>query len=286
VPRLVARFARRLAVPFVVPVLVNGCGVVAATTFTVGDGGAVTDARATDGTGALALDASSCQPADVETYVPGVYHSAAAAWQGACTPDEISAFYMDCLGPSATAATCSAFTATDASGASCAACIVTPDSASVYGPLISHGTFITSNVAGCIQLTMPGELSCAKDEAALVGCELAACEANCPVEDALTRQAYGACASAADSAGCQSYAQMTQCAQPAQEDAGEDAGAGSVCLQSFTAFYDAVVKLFCASPTQDAGTVLVDAAGAADGGAEAAGHDGGGRDATVSDTPN
>jgi len=276
---MAARFARRLAVPFAGAVLANGCGVVTTGAFTAsGEAGVLTDAPSNDSTGTVPLDASSCQPADVETYVPGAYHPATAEWQGACTAAQVSDFYADCLDPvNSSAAACGAFSAPDASGSSCAACILTPDTASAYGPLISHGTFITSNVAGCIQLTVPSELSCAKAEAALVGCELAACEANCPVEDPVTRLAYDGCASAADGAGCQSYEQMAECAQ-STEEAG--AAAAPLCLLSFKAFYDAVVPHFCGVPSQEAGTVLVDAGAPAD----AAGADAAVRDSAAADS--
>jgi hypothetical protein len=251
----------------------NGCGVVTTSGFRVNsDAGALADGPSNDGVATVSLDASSCQPADVETYVPGEYHPATAAWQGVCSTGEITAFYDACLAPGTSSATaCSAFSAPDAAGSACAACIVTPDSASAYGPLISHGTFITNNVAGCIQLTLPSELSCAKAEAALVGCELAACEANCPVDDAPSRTAYNSCASAADTAGCQSYEQMAECAQSLTQ---EEAGAASVCLpQSFEAFYYAVVPRFCGSPSEDAGTVLVEASAEAESGADGGAHD-------------
>jgi hypothetical protein len=282
VPRTLAgRFARRLPVLLAGLALANGCGFVSSSSFTSsGEGGAVSDGSTSDAVVGLSVDSSSCQPADVETYIPGDYHPATAAWQGVCTGDEIQAFYDACLGPGASPADCKALSAPDAAGAECAACILTPDSASAYGPLIDHGTFITNNVAGCIQLTFTGELSCAKAEAALGGCELAACEANCPVENAATRTAYDSCASAADTAGCQSYEQMASCAQSLAQD---DAGAAALCLSpSFEAFYDAVVPLFCgAPPPVDAGIVLVDAGGDATPRpeADAGGLDGGGVDA-------
>jgi hypothetical protein len=284
-PRIVAgRFVRRLAVLLAGLGLADGCGVVTSGSFTSsGEGGAVSDSSSNDAVLALSGDSSSCQPADVETYVPGAYHPATAAWQGVCTPDEIMDFYDACLGPSASPADCKALSAPDAADAACAACIVTPDSATAYGPLIDHGTFVANNVAGCIQLTLTGELSCAKAEAALAGCELAACEANCPVENTATRTAYDSCASAADTAGCQSYEQMASCAQSLVQD---DAGAAAPCLSpSFEGFYNAIVPLFCGQPPppRDAGPVLVDAGedasprpeAAADGGASDAARESG-----------
>jgi len=253
-----------------------------------GEAGAAADATLRDGVATLSPDGSACEPADVETYVPGEYRPATAAWQGVCSADQITGFYDACLGPDAGQAACSAFSAPDGGNGGCAACILTPDSAHAYGPLVNHGTFISNNVAGCIQLTLPSELSCAKAEAALVGCELAACEANCPVAGPATRAAYDGCASAADAAGCQSYDQMASCVQSLTEP---DAGAAAACAPlSFKAFYDAVVPLFCGTPPapQDAGTVLVEAgqdARPTDGGPDGGGRDSGGGDGSGSDAP-
>jgi len=283
---LAVRLARRALALFAGLALANGCGIVAGSGFSgSGDAGAVTDGPTGDGALQIPSDASSCQPADVETYMPGAYHPATAAYQGVCTTAQIAGFYEACLGSGATTAACTAFSARDAGTGDCAACILTPDSAIAYGPLIGHGTFITNNVAGCIQLTLPGELSCAKAEAALDGCELAACEANCPVDDAATRAVYDGCAAAADGAGCQSYAQMAACAQSLAQD---DAGPGALCLPpSFETFYDTVVPLFCGSAPGDAGAALIDAGGdamsPAEGGADAGGRDGGGRDGGARD---
>ena len=76
----------------------------------------------------------------------------------------------------------------------CAACILTPASASRLGPIVELGGLATANVAGCIELADPGGLMCAKALQAFAGCQLAACQANCPVSDPTTRSAYDNCA--------------------------------------------------------------------------------------------
>src|SRR4029077_6153484 len=134
-------------------------------------------------------DASACRPGDVATYRPAPYHLAAAAHKGACDAMQIADFYKQCLGPQKTSAQCSAFMSDKTTGP-CAACIVTSETADHYGPVIDHSGFVTANVAGCIELTDPSGVSCAKSVQALNGCELAACEANCPVHDAPSRSAY------------------------------------------------------------------------------------------------
>ncbi|MDP9001679.1 MAG: hypothetical protein M3O46_16390 [Myxococcota bacterium] len=188
-------------------------------------------------------DASACRPGDVETYQPGAYHRAAGAWQGVCSPAQITGFYDMCLGPQKSKVDCDGFVSAMTTGP-CAACILTPEGASHDGPLINHGGFLTANIAGCIELTDSSGLSCAKALQALGGCELAACKANCPVHDSPSRMAYDACAVQADSAGCRMYDPAATCiyAEP-------DAGLTTGCLQqTFPEFYAAVVPLFCGAP--------------------------------------
>jgi hypothetical protein len=214
-------------------------------------------ASGTEGGGASpGADANACRPGDVGTYQPA-YHPASAAWQGLCRPDLISGFYDACLGPLATGSACAAFKA-DKTAGRCASCILTSDTATHYGPLVDHGTFITTNVAGCIELTDPSGLSCAKSLQALSGCELAACEANCPVQDPASRAVYDQCAVGADQAGCGSYVALATCA-----DDEVDAGLAQNCLiGTFADFYNTVVPLFCGAPQVDGGVAPFDAASA------------------------
>jgi hypothetical protein len=139
----------------------------------------------------------------------------------------------------------------DKATSACAACIVTTESADFYGPVIDHGGFVTPNVAGCIELTDHSQYTCAENVQALTGCELAACEANCPVHDAASRAAYDACAAQAAQGGCTAFATAAKCA-----DALQDGGPAANCLlPMFQDFYNAVVPLFCGSAPQrpDAG---------------------------------
>src|SRR5580658_3865787 len=125
-------------------------------------------------------DAGACEPGAVSTYQP-MFHPASGAWQGLCEDGLIEQYYASCLGTNADNDQCSAFKAMNKD---CAACIVTPDTASQYGPIIDHGTFVTANVAGCIELVADGTasdagaadlLACARAVQAQAGCELAAC---------------------------------------------------------------------------------------------------------------
>ncbi len=221
-------------------------------------------------------DADSCVPGSLATYRPAAYKPASGAGQGLCVPDAqgdpIAEFYLECLGPDATVDGCNAFTAAHQA---CVDCILTPETAATYGPILDHGGFVTANVAGCIELAGEeqadaSELACAKSVQALAGCELAACEANCAVHDAATLADYDACASNVEAAGCATYASAASCA----DAEGEASALGAACLADFMTFYQVVVPAFCgpsAAPdggaqggpgTADAaGVVAVDAAG-------------------------
>jgi hypothetical protein len=204
-------------------------------------------------------DASACRPGDVETYRPAPYRPATAAHKGVCTPKDIRDFYDFCLGPQKTSASCNTFMSDKTTGTgACAACIITLEAADHYGPVIDHGGFVTPNVAGCIELTdYSNAYACAKSVQALSGCELAACEANCPVHDTASRAAYDACAAQAAQGGCQNYAMAANCAELLQ-----DAGEVALCLLPiFQDFYNAVVPLFCGAPPlrSDAASLYFDA---------------------------
>jgi hypothetical protein len=202
-------------------------------------------------------DANACRPGDVETYQPTAYHPAAGAGQGVCTSAAITRFYDACLSPQATAGACDDFKSKEGA---CASCILTPETASFDGPLIKHGGLVTANVAGCIELTDLAGLPCAKAVQALDGCELFACEANCPVHDQASAMAYDACARQAslDKAGCLQYGvAATGCT-----DAELEGGPAAPCLgQRFSDFYFAVVPLFCGSPSpgREGGGLVFDA---------------------------
>jgi hypothetical protein len=230
----------------------GGCSAISANVL-VG-GGEGYDASTSDGASAgTPADASSCHPGSVETFVPKSYR-AAAVRADACTDAQIRAYFDACFGSLSSAATCSAFGQDASADATCGACIRTSDSASRYGPLVGSGSLVRANVAGCIELTEPSLLSCAKAVQAESACELAACEANCPVtgDDPSSQFAFDACAAVADTAGCSAYVTAPQC-----NAAGVEGGvAASGCLRTgadagdgvevaFREFYDYAVPLFC-----------------------------------------
>jgi hypothetical protein len=153
--------------------------------------------------------------------------------------DPISEYYDVCFGLKKSKAACDAFASLSLANATCADCIMTLDTDAAYGPLIRRGGFVQANVAGCIELTDSTALVCAKSVAALSECELAACEANCPVSDGPSFDAYTSCAQQSDATGCKAYVGTPGCA---------DAGGASACLgTSFEQFYFMAVPLFCAA---------------------------------------
>jgi hypothetical protein len=226
-------------------------------------------AGGSSGGGAANSDANACQPGSVATYRPDAYHPASGWRQGVCTAAAITAFYDECLGPDAATDGCNAVHQTDAA---CIACILTPPTAPKYGPILDHAGFVTANVAGCLELagdqqSDSSELPCAKAVQALAGCGLAACEANCPVDDPASLTEYQACFASAEVGGCQSYTAAAECA----ESQAEASVLETVCLSDFVTFYQVVVPDFCGSPLEaaaDAGTAA-DASASPDAGSAA-----------------
>ena len=159
---------------------------------------------------------------------------------GSLLPADIEAFYAVCLGSSATTTACAQFKS-NSSHAPCVACIETPEAASHYGPLVDYGSFVAPNVAGCIELTDPSGLSCAKAIQTASVCERAACEANCPVSGAPSLAAYDACTKAADQGVCQSYALAASSCNRAEADGG---GAAACLSSDFSGYYLEVVPIF------------------------------------------
>jgi hypothetical protein len=247
--------------------LAGGCGVVSSPGLPLPPEG---DASLGASSGGGEADAaSSCHPSDVLTFVQGSYQPAAppsGACLGADGGELWEGFYDACLGPGPgkSDANCNAYKQT-LSNAACAACVLTSYTADPLGPIVSFGEFVGGNVAGCIEATTPADaapparssrLSCAKAVQALIDCENAACQANCPVTDPQSLTDRQNCASEADQMGCQLFFGMAKaCAET-------DAGVAGPCMNSgFKAFYDVVVPLFCGQPTVDAGAGLDTGAG-------------------------
>ena len=158
-----------------------------------------------------------------------------------------------CLGPNKSADACTSYKAS-ATNAACAACVLTPYSADRLGPILDYGEFVGGNVAGCIELSVPGDpSSCANAVQALTDCEVAACQANCPVSDTTSLAAREQCSTDADATGCRLFFEAASACRAAETDA----GVASACMNgAFQDFYDAVVPLFCGQATADAAAIF------------------------------
>ena len=215
---------------------------------------------------------SSCHASDVLTYMQGSYQPAATptgACLGADGGELWDDFYASCLGPNKSDQRCTTYKQT-AENAACAACVLTPYTADQLGPILNFGEFVGGNVAGCIELAAPSDPSCPKAIQALTGCEIYACQANCPVTSPMSLAERQQCALVADMAGCATFLEMANACQAAEADA----GLAAPCMNgAFTEFYDAVVPLFCGQAMAEAGVAVdagssdasVDAAATADG---------------------
>jgi hypothetical protein len=207
--------------------------------------------------------ASSCHASDVLTYVQGSYQPAAAP-SGACLGADGGElwddFYDQCLGPDKASDACNLYKMTPETAA-CAACVLTPYTAAQLGPILDFGEFVGGNVAGCIEITTPSDPGCPKAVQALTDCEIAACQANCPVSDPASLEAREDCASDVDHMGCEMFFDMASTCRGAEADAGL---AGACMNGAFKDFYDNVVPLFCGQTLVDAGVEAGADAGIAD----------------------
>ncbi len=268
--------AGRLVVACALAVSVPACAAVSSPSVEQFGGGEYAGDGAASATGAGAaavgfggdagaIDASACHPGDVPPFAPSTYHYAEQD-RGACSSTALQALYDSCFASPASQCDGPAV----AQYASCVSCLETASDAGRYGPLIIDiAGWIRPNVAGCIELsdpTNPAALSCAEGVEVLVGCELAACAANCPVtpDGVSSVAAYDACAREADVKGCQPYVAAAACTQV---DAGhlEADGGGSIaaCLQTtLAAFYFGAVPLFCGPSASQEGASSPDAGAA------------------------
>lgn len=206
---------------------------------------------------ATSVDASACRPGDVQTFAPAAYRAASGKHQNVCSAYAMDVLYEHCFDTTvASPAACQADTATYSA---CFECILTSIDAPHYGPLLTDSTgWVRPNVAGCIELSDQSTqgLACAKNVQVLASCEVAACEANCPVmaysPDSLS--AYDECAAQADDTGCALFVGPAACDQSDASTGLADAGDSIAgCIQpTLEAFYRFAVPLFCGAPPPEA----------------------------------
>ena len=129
-------------------------------------------------------------------YAP-VWHPPNGAHTNQCSSAQLQAFDAACSGTDATVATCKAFRQNNAS---CAACLITDDTSPGYGAVIRYHNLAAYNVAGCVVLEDPSQLTCAKRIEAYFDCLDTACS-KCGSDQAAT----DACTAAADAGVCNHY---------------------------------------------------------------------------------
>jgi MYXO-CTERM domain-containing protein len=241
-------------------------------------GGADLDAGSDGDDGGLVCPAPAPIPA---SYTPPAYVHA-APHQNACSQQLIADYYAQCLDSASTAQSCAPWTnGPDAAHQACLACLVTPTTASAYGPVVQTtlGNIIVSepNLAGCIELADPAGLACATKLQDRTDCDDEACAAQCPVTDDPSFQLWQTCLDNADQAAgsCQAYYDATSCAASEMPDGGvAEACFPTTANPTFEDDYNALAPVFCLDLAAGADGGAVDGGGVAEGGG--GGGDGGG----------
>ncbi|HEX7600409.1 MAG TPA: hypothetical protein VF316_02345 [Polyangiaceae bacterium] len=201
------------------------------------------DVKVPDATGDAPL-AINCVPGDVSSFAPQWVAPIPAS--KACTQPLIDQYAADCIDDTTSStAKCQAF---DTANKACAACLVTPESASAYGPVIAKANNVLSlNVGGCLALTT-GDVTaagCGAKYEATGQCADLACDTNCPLPDgdSVAFQAYLACLQKSQTTVCKTYA-SADCPEA-------DAGPSTACALSAGSFVDnfkLLAPVFCAAP--------------------------------------
>ena len=152
---------------------------------------------------------TTCPPGSLASFTTK-YHAPDTNGPGSCTASEIAQFYTACLDPvNSTQAACTSYQ-NGIGGLFCSPCLVTPSTASKWGPLVQYpDNTVSLNSGGCYAISASAALSCGQQSEYVVECDRAACAA-CSTANG----DFDSCATAAEAAGCSQYAQSetTQCA--------------------------------------------------------------------------
>jgi hypothetical protein len=202
--------------------------------------------------GGTASDAPlACPPANLDEWNAGNYHHAETPQPSACNALLMNDYYASCLGASSSADVCNQSwgAGEDTAHATCQTCILTPSSSMAWGPLVDYGTggdggaggTVAINVAGCVELLDPSQLSCAMSVQLADECQHEACDPGCPVSDITSFDNWQACITASAQGVCLSYLESAACVNA------EDAGPAAACVsgQTFQDEFFAVATLFC-----------------------------------------
>ena len=193
----------------------------------------------------------ACPPASLDEWRADTTHHAQAVQPSACDANLLNDYFASCLGPNASPETCNQGwgAGEDPAHATCQNCLVTAASSSVWGPLVDYGTgadggaggTVSVNVAGCVEILDPSQLTCVASVQQADECQHAACDPGCPVRDSASFADWQACIGAAAAGECAGYLQSAACVN------GEDAGPAAPCVagQTFQDQFFAIARVFC-----------------------------------------
>jgi len=222
----------------------------------------VSDKKVPPPSDAADVAVSTCAPADVSTFTPS-WIPPVAPQPTACSQTQIGDFYSKCF--DATTSNTTDCTNWEKANATCDKCMVTADTATKYGALISSTGVTTANIGGCIAL-LDGNATdqgCGAKYLAAFQCGQAACADACPIPagDNAAFKAYTSCLSKAATTVCKTY----EAAKCKSADAGD---AIDRCLNTptdFQSYFIDIGAVFCGGfVATDAGTDAATDAGPAD----------------------
>jgi len=202
-------------------------------------------------------DEVGCSPIAVDASFPFI---PPAAPRASCTTTQVQSLWDSCWSASATSATCGAFYGAPANS-TCIACMITPTTASAWGPIVEFPDKISyANAGGCMALAFAdaGGAACGAAQGALIRCNNAACSLPCPKG--------GTANDVAEYNQCGQQAVMTTCAAEDQAAScvSDPAYTGVCVFANFEANFIGLGDFFCAAGS-DGGVE-----GGVDGGVEAA----------------
>lgn len=186
---------------------------------------------------------TTCAPGDVSTFSPQ-WHPP-AAHSTVCSAQQVTDILTCIFDGNANQTFCDSVN-NNTANQPCANCLLTPDTAPSYGPIVITGQIGSLNTAGCIAVKTGNTTSsgCGAKYAAARQCADAACSDNCPGSDSVALQELQQCETDALGGDCSTYASAADsCATPLLAP---DGGAAACSLGS--TFLDAAInmgKIFC-----------------------------------------
>jgi hypothetical protein len=160
----------------------------------------------------------------------------------ACSAQDISSFVAACVSVSATQTTCSAWQQADAGVSGCGACILTPVTSAMWGPILCQANNCTTNTGGCIDVV--------SGQVAIENGTNASCGDLTNAANECSDYACGACTTPPDNTTCANDTRQAECksyfdaANNASVCAHLDAGSNNCSPQS-DADWASFINVFC-----------------------------------------